>query len=109
MTEKIKLSSEEYDAACSAAHDAVIAGWKDSMVVEKVIRAVNNIRVGDPVLTIRRRWGSDLHALRVKHGWITFTPEGTTSRFYAGAVPDATWSGTHIADWPLVYSPEGDE
>lgn len=109
MTEKIKLSSEEYDAACSAAHDAVIAGWKDSMVVEKVIRAVNNIRGGDPVLTIRRRWGSDLHALRVKHGWITFTPEGTTSRFYAGAVADWPLVYSPKDDEPLVYSPEGDE
>lgn len=100
MTELLVLTMAERRAAWTAAASAIAVGWKDEFVVNDILAAINNVRFGDPLGTVRRTGVG--YATRVEH-------EGKR-RWRAVSIADGeTWivdDESTINRHNIVYTPE---
>lgn len=109
MSEPIKLTTAERSAAITASLKATADGWRDHVLLNAILDAINKVRGGDPVGTIRLgRAGSLAVRVRVLDEYGNYRPDawvhvstatGTMSR------PDTDTPDAY-ADWKVIYTPE---
>jgi hypothetical protein len=122
VTERITLTDDEMEAAAAAAyieHELAVRGdgrsgeWNANYVdqdkwrhvIAHAVVAVNNVRAGDPVATIRRNPSSGaVYERYEKDGrryWEALNPWPTMG------IPRAIHEDPDgISDWPVIYTPE---
>lgn len=108
----IDLTDSELRAVATAVWSPLPTHPEDEQdcldTVREVIDALNRVRVGDPVGTVRRHPSGNAVALRVAqkpsphdrndvHWWRILNPD-SMSVYHGGQIV--------VQDWPVIYSPE---